>query len=91
MSCAIGKPCVDVMDRACVEEYPVHCIYEGGRALYIHPDECADCGAGEPVRPVEAIYYDGDSRSVSTRRWWRASPVPPIRPGREGQRAGGTQ
>lgn len=24
------------------------CIYEGGRALYIHPDECVDCGACDP-------------------------------------------
>jgi NAD-dependent dihydropyrimidine dehydrogenase PreA subunit len=56
----IGKPCVDVMDRACVDECPVDCIYEGARALYIHPDECVDCGACEPVCPVEAIYYEDD-------------------------------
>ena len=30
------------------------------RALYIHPDECVDCGACEPVCPVEAIYYEDD-------------------------------
>ena len=36
------------------------CIYEGGRMLYIHPDECIDCGACEPVCPVEAIYYEDD-------------------------------
>jgi NAD-dependent dihydropyrimidine dehydrogenase PreA subunit len=60
MTYVIGKPCVDVMDRACVEECPVDCIYEGGRALYIHPDECVDCGACEPVCPVEAIYYGDD-------------------------------
>jgi ferredoxin len=28
--------------------------------LYIHPDECVDCGACEPVCPVEAIYYEDD-------------------------------
>ena len=28
--------------------------------LYIHPDECVDCGACEPVYPVEAIYYEDD-------------------------------
>jgi Fe-S-cluster-containing hydrogenase component 2 len=43
-----------------VEECPVDCIYEGGRMLYIHPDECVDCGACEPVCPVEAIYYEDD-------------------------------
>jgi len=56
----IALPCVDVIDRACVDECPVDCIYEGGRALYIHPIECVDCGACEPVCPVEAIYYEDD-------------------------------
>src|SRR5260370_24934063 len=28
--------------------------------LYIHPDECVDCGACEPVCPVDAIYYEED-------------------------------
>ena len=28
--------------------------------LFIHPDECVDCGACEPVCPVEAIYYEDD-------------------------------
>jgi len=56
----IAEPCIDVLDRACVDECPVDCIYEGDRALYIHPDECVDCGACEPVCPVEAIYYEDD-------------------------------
>ena len=60
MTYVIALPCVDVKDRACVEECPVDCIYEGDRTLYIHPDECVDCGACEPVCPVEAIYYEDD-------------------------------
>ena len=60
MTYVIAQPCVDVLDRACVDECPVDCIYEGSRALYIHPDECVDCGACEPVCPVEAIYYEDD-------------------------------
>jgi NAD-dependent dihydropyrimidine dehydrogenase PreA subunit len=56
----IAQPCIDVVDRACVDECPVDCIYEGARALYIHPDECVDCGACEPVCPVEAIFYEDD-------------------------------
>jgi NAD-dependent dihydropyrimidine dehydrogenase PreA subunit len=60
MTYVIAEPCVDVMDRACVDECPVDCIYEGGRSLYIHPDECIDCGACEPVCPVEAIFYEDD-------------------------------
>jgi ferredoxin len=60
MTYVIAQPCVDVKDRACVDECPVDCIYEGDRMLYIHPDECVDCGACEPVCPVEAIYYEDD-------------------------------
>ncbi len=60
MTYVIAEPCVDVLDRACVEECPVDCIYEGDRMLYIHPDECVDCGACEPVCPVEAIFYEDD-------------------------------
>jgi NAD-dependent dihydropyrimidine dehydrogenase PreA subunit len=60
MTYVIAEPCVDVLDRACVEECPVDCIYEGERALYISPDECVDCGACEPVCPVEAIFFEED-------------------------------
>lgn len=60
MTYVIAEPCIDVVDRACVDECPVDCIYEGRRALYIHPDECIDCGACEPVCPVQAIYYEDD-------------------------------
>jgi NAD-dependent dihydropyrimidine dehydrogenase PreA subunit len=54
----IAAACIDVMDRSCVQECPVDCIYEGSRKLYIHPIECIDCGACEPVCPVEAIKQD---------------------------------
>ena len=60
MPYVIGSECIDTTDMSCVEECPVDCIYEGGRSLYIHPDECVDCGACEPVCPVEAIYYEDD-------------------------------
>ena len=60
MTYVIAEPCVDLLDKACIEECPVDCIYEGARMLYIHPDECVDCGACEPVCPVEAIYYEDD-------------------------------
>jgi NAD-dependent dihydropyrimidine dehydrogenase PreA subunit len=56
----ITFPCIDIKDRSCVAECPVDCIYEGDRMLYINPDECVDCGACEPVCPVEAIFYEDD-------------------------------
>jgi NAD-dependent dihydropyrimidine dehydrogenase PreA subunit len=57
----IGFPCVDTKDRTCIQECPVDCIYEGDRMLYIHPEECIDCGACEPVCPVNAIVYESDA------------------------------
>ena len=35
----IAAPCIDVMDKSCIEECPVDCIYEGDRKLYINPRE----------------------------------------------------
>jgi ferredoxin len=60
MTFVIAQPCVDVKDKACIEACPVDCIYEGERSLYIHPGECVDCGACDPVCPVEAIFYVDD-------------------------------
>jgi NAD-dependent dihydropyrimidine dehydrogenase PreA subunit len=56
----IAEPCVDIHDRACVEECPVDCIYDGLRKGYIQPDECVECGACEPVCPVDAIFHEED-------------------------------
>jgi ferredoxin len=60
MPYVITEPCVDVHDRACMEECPVDCIYDGLRKGYIQPDECVECGACVPVCPVQAIYEVGD-------------------------------
>jgi NAD-dependent dihydropyrimidine dehydrogenase PreA subunit len=60
MPYVIADPCIDIMDRSCMEECPVDCIYEGARKLYIHPTECIDCAACEPVCPVEAIVAADD-------------------------------
>ena len=60
MTYVIAQPCVDVQDKGCIQECPVDCIYEGSRSLYIHPEECVDCGACEPVCPVEAIFFEED-------------------------------
>ncbi|GCE01271.1 ferredoxin [Embleya hyalina] len=61
MTYVIALPCVDVTDKACIDECPLDCIYEGERMLYIQPNECTDCGACEPVCPVEAIYFEDDT------------------------------
>src|SRR5436309_3295297 len=57
----IAEPCINVKDKACVEVCPVDCIYEGDTMLFIHPDECIDCGACEPVCPVKAIFAEDET------------------------------
>src|SRR5246127_142188 len=61
MPYVIAEPCINVKDKACVEVCPVDCIYEGDTMLYIHPDECIDCGACEPVCPVKAIFAEDET------------------------------
>lgn len=56
----VTEACVDVQDKSCMQICPADCIFEGGRMTYINPDMCIDCGACEPVCPVEAIYFDAD-------------------------------
>jgi NAD-dependent dihydropyrimidine dehydrogenase PreA subunit len=60
MAYVIATTCIDVKDGACQDVCPVECIYEGGRMMYIQPDECIDCGLCLSVCPVEAIYAEED-------------------------------
>lgn len=60
MTYVVSAACIDVLDKSCVRECPVDCIYEGARAMYINPDECVDCGACKPACRVDAIYWEGD-------------------------------
>jgi NAD-dependent dihydropyrimidine dehydrogenase PreA subunit len=60
MTYVIGRGCVDVTDKSCVQECPVDCIYEGDRTMYINPSECVDCGACKSICRVDAIYWEGD-------------------------------
>ena len=68
MAYIICEPCVGTKDTACVDACPVDCIhpkkdeadFEAATMLYIHPEECIDCGACEPACPVEAIYAELD-------------------------------
>ena len=66
MTYVIGSACVDVTDRACMDECPVECIYVGGRMAYVNPEECIDCSACEPVCPVEAITPLDDVADIDT-------------------------
>ncbi len=64
MTYIIGSPCIGTKDTACVDACPVDCIhpkkdeegFEESEMLYIHPEECIDCGACEPACPVTAIW-----------------------------------
>jgi ferredoxin len=56
----IASTCVDVKDGACQDVCPVECIYEGGRMMYIQPEECISCGLCLSVCPVDAIWSEDD-------------------------------
>ena len=64
MAYIICEPCIGTKDTACVDVCPVDCIhprkdepdFQTKEMLYIHPDECIDCGACVPACPVEAIF-----------------------------------
>ena len=64
MPFVITDPCIGTKDTSCVDVCPVDCIhpkkdepeFERVTMLYIHPEECIDCGACVPACPVSAIY-----------------------------------
>ena len=66
MAYIITRLCRDCVDTACVGVCPVDCIYAYRgtdhatfpNQLYIHPDECIDCGACEPECPWQAIFEE---------------------------------
>jgi ferredoxin len=60
MAYIVADPCVKCKYTDCVEVCPVNCFYEGENILVIHPDECIDCGACEPVCPTKAIFPEAD-------------------------------
>ena len=65
----ITDPCLGTKDTSCVDVCPVDCIhprkdepgFDAATMLYIHPEECIDCGACVPACPVAAIYDSIDS------------------------------
>jgi ferredoxin len=66
MAYIITRLCRDCVDTGCVAVCPVDCIYGYSgtdsatfpNQLYIHPDECIDCGACEPECPWQAIFEE---------------------------------
>jgi NAD-dependent dihydropyrimidine dehydrogenase PreA subunit len=56
----VTEPCTGVKDKSCMTVCPVDCIYEDDDMVYIHPDECIDCGLCEAECPVSAIFVDTD-------------------------------
>ena len=89
MAYIIAEPCIDLKDRSCVDVCPVDCIYEGEKQLFIHPDECIDCGACEPECPVTAIFPEEDTppqwkHFIALNRDVFQSENPPGKPQRKG-------
>src|SRR6266567_161135 len=69
----ITDPCIGTKDTACVDVCPVDCIhprkdepeFAQTTMLYIHPEECIDCGACVPACPVAAIYDNGEPDTIA--------------------------
>jgi NAD-dependent dihydropyrimidine dehydrogenase PreA subunit len=83
MPFVITDPCIGTKDAACVDVCPVDCIhprkdepeFETASTLYIHPEECIDCGACVPACPVAAIYDSVDSTPASQQALIEANAV----------------
>ena len=83
MAFIITDPCIGTKDTACVDVCPVDCIhprkdepeFEAASTLYIHPEECIDCGACVPACPVAAIYDGPDSTPASQKAFIEANAV----------------
>ncbi|MEO2167423.1 MAG: ferredoxin family protein [bacterium] len=66
MAYIITRLCRDCVYTGCLAVCPFDCIYEYKgedkesfpNQLYIHPDECIDCGACEPECPWQAVYEE---------------------------------
>jgi NAD-dependent dihydropyrimidine dehydrogenase PreA subunit len=83
MAFVITDPCIGTKDAACVDVCPVDCIhprkdepeFATTTMLYIHPDECIDCGACVPACPVAAIYDSPESTPDSQKALIEANAV----------------
>ena len=83
MAFVITDPCIDTKDTACVDVCPVDCIhprkdepeFDTTSILYIHPEECIDCGACVPACPVAAIYDAPETTPASQKRLIEANAV----------------
>jgi NAD-dependent dihydropyrimidine dehydrogenase PreA subunit len=83
MAFIITDPCISTKDAACVDVCPVDCIhprkdepeFEQSTILYIHPEECIDCGACVPACPVAAIYDSPESTPASQKDLVEANAV----------------
>ena len=83
MAYIICEPCIGTKDSACVDVCPVDCIhprkdepeFESAEMLYIHPDECIDCGACVPACPVSAIYDSVDATPATQKTLVEANKV----------------
>ena len=83
MPFVITDPCIGTKDAACVDVCPVDCIhprkdepeFAATAILYIHPEECIDCGACVPACPVAAIYDSVESTPASQKAFVDANAV----------------
>jgi len=57
----IAEPASTSRTRLASKSAPRTASTRGPSRLFIHPDECIDCGACEPVCPVTAIFVEDET------------------------------
>ncbi len=62
MTYIITEPCINVVDRGCIDVCPMDCIHgtDNDKMLYIDPEDCIDCGACVPACPANAIFPEAE-------------------------------
>src|SRR5438128_1347569 len=63
MPFVVTEPCFGCKYTDCVTVCPTEAFYQDENMLYIHPEECIDCGACVSECPVGAIYDEHEMPS----------------------------
>ncbi len=58
MTMVVTAGCFGCKHTDCVTVCPCDCFYEGEQMLYIHPEECIECGACVSECPEQAIFHE---------------------------------
>ena len=79
MTYVIAEPCIGVKDRACVDECPVDCIYEGDEQA-LHPPggvrrlRCLPACPVDAIFPADNVPSEWQNYTVLNAQWFEQNP-----------------